>query len=272
MAHHVARGTALANDVLVRGRQSSKERRGAMDEMRRSTLFFVLSVGCALAWPCCAALESGDYQTLPGATVEERGDRVPNRSRVVPISATVTFDLSATPPSLAARIPTAVLEGGEPFPLTVRSLSGARLIDGTYRFTGDYLRDIYPSGTQYFFDWSFSPAADGRVVWNGVTGWAGGHIWLVTISNIVLVPQPRLSISWVGAASVRLTWATNFADYVLECSTDWPEAAWSTVTNAVDTAGDRFAVTMEAEAPKRFYRLRHNAWRALPRPPSTSFP
>src|SRR5437879_13852194 len=53
----------------------------------------VLGFHLALAWPACAALESGTYQTLPGATVEERGDRVPNGSRVVPLSATLKFDL-----------------------------------------------------------------------------------------------------------------------------------------------------------------------------------
>ena len=72
-----------------------------------------------LAWPACAALASGVYQTVPGATVEERGDRVPNRSRVVPLFATLAFDLSATEPSLTAVITNAVLEGGEPFSLTV---------------------------------------------------------------------------------------------------------------------------------------------------------
>ena len=83
---------------------------------------FSILVGL-LAWPADAALESGVYQTLPGATVEERGDRVPNGSRVVPFCATLTFDLMATPPSLTALIPNAVLEGGEPFALTVRSSS-----------------------------------------------------------------------------------------------------------------------------------------------------
>src|SRR2546429_4185885 len=85
-----------------------------------------------LAWPACAALASGVYQTVPGATVEERGDRVPNRSRVVPFFATLAFDLSATEPSLTAVITNAVLEGGEPFSLIVRSSTGAG-VDFEYR-------------------------------------------------------------------------------------------------------------------------------------------
>src|SRR5712671_1132930 len=101
-----------------------------------SAAFSILGL---LAWPARAALESGVYQTVPGATVEEYGDRVPSGSRVVPLFATLTFDLNTKQPTLTAVITNAVLEGGDPFALTVRSSSGARLMDGTYRFTGDYL-------------------------------------------------------------------------------------------------------------------------------------
>jgi hypothetical protein len=214
-----------------------------------------LGVHLALAWPACAALESGVYQTLPDATVEEIGDRVPNGSRVVPLFATLTFDLGAQP-SLAAVIPNAVLEGGDPFALTVRSSSGVQLVDGTFGFTGDYLGDIYPSGTQYMLDWRFSTSTNGGVVWNGITGWAGGHAWYVTISNITLVAAARLNISRVGTASVQITWATNFANHVLEYATSLQAAGWSTVTNAAVTIGDRLSVTVDTDDSKRFYRLR----------------
>ena len=82
-------------------------------QLAKSAAFGVLVA--LLAWPACAALESGTYQTIPGATVEERGDRVPNESRVVPFSAAVTFDSNAAQPGLTAVIPNAVLEGGDPF-------------------------------------------------------------------------------------------------------------------------------------------------------------
>jgi hypothetical protein len=59
------------------------------------------------------------HRTIPGARAEERGDRVPNGSRFVPISTTLTFDFNLTPPSLTAVISDAVLEGAEPFSLTV---------------------------------------------------------------------------------------------------------------------------------------------------------
>jgi hypothetical protein len=215
-----------------------------------------LGVCLTLTWPACAAVESGVYQTLPGATVEESGDRVPNGYRVMPIGATLTLDLRAAPPLLTAMIPNAVLEGGEPFPLTVRSSSGMHLVDGTYRFTGDYLQDLYPAGTQYGFDWSFSTSTNGQVVWNGIVGWLGGHIWQVTISNLTLVPAAQLNMSQAGNASVQITWATNFADHVLEYTTSLPPAGWNPVTNAIATTGNRFSITLTTDESKRFYRLR----------------
>ena len=100
--------------------------------MRRPLLYlatFGTLVGLS-GRPAWAALESAVYQTVPGAMVEERGDRVPGGSRYVPFFATLTFDLIATEPSLTAVITNAVLEGGEPFVLTVRSSSGTQLVDG----------------------------------------------------------------------------------------------------------------------------------------------
>ena len=225
-----------------------------MRQLRPSAAFCIL-VGL-LTWPAHGAFESGVYQTLPGGTVEEWGDRVPNGSRVVPFAATVTFDLSAGPPSLTAVIPNAVLEGGNPFALTVRSSSGVQLMDGSYTFAGDYLRDLYPSGTQYLFDWTFSMSTNGGVLWNGITGWAGGHAWYVTISNITLVALPQLSITQVGSGSVRVAWATSFTNYVLESAAALPAAGWSAVTNAVTAAGDDFFTTVDADGSHRFYRLR----------------
>jgi hypothetical protein len=213
-------------------------------------------LACLLAWPARAALEFGVYQTVPGATVEERGDRVPNGSRAVPVSATVTFDLSAAQPSLTAVIPNAVLEGGDPFGLTVRSASWAQLLDGTNRFTGDFLRDLYPSGTQYLFDWRFATSTNGNIVWNGIIGWAGGHFWQVTISNITLVAAGSLNVTRLQPAAIQITWTTNFADHVLESATTLPAAGWSSVTNAVATIGDRLSVTVETSASNRYFRLR----------------
>ena len=219
-----------------------------------SAAFSLLAV--LLISPAHAALESGVYQTLPGATVVEFGDRVPGRQRAVPFRATVTLDLASVPPSLTAQLPNAVLEGGDPFPLTVTSSSAFRLADGTVRFDGDYLRELYPNGTQYLFDWRFSASADGQVTWNGNIGWAGGHLWIVTISNLTLVPAARLSIARAGTASVQLSWPANLSGFVLEQTARLPAADWSAVTNTASVLGDRRAVTVDATAAQRFYRLR----------------
>jgi hypothetical protein len=60
----------------------------------------------------------------------------------------------------------------------------------------------------------------------------------------------------LGTASVQITWATNFADHVLEYATRLPAPDWSTVTDAVVSAGDRLSITVDAGASTRFYRLR----------------
>jgi len=221
----------------------------------------VLSTASMYGWranfgPVREPVEPDIYRTIPGATAEERGDRVPNQMRIVPWSATLTFDFGASPPALTAVIPNAVLEGGEPFPLTARSYYGYQLTNGTYRFSGDYLQDIYPTGSQYGFDWEFSSPTNGGVVWNGTAAWMGGHIWCFSVSNLTLLPQAQLRVTPVGMAAVQVSWRTNFSDHVLEYAPSFPAAEWSIVTNVVTTTGNRNSVTVGTDASQRFYRLR----------------
>jgi len=201
-------------------------------------------------------VEPDVYQTMPGAVAQENGDLVPSGSRVVPIFATLTFDFGASPPSLTAGISNAVLEGRAPFPLTVRSYYGYRLGDGSYQFSGDYLRDIYPTGSQYMFDWKFSAPTNGNVVWNGNAEWGGAHLWDLSVSNLTLVPQARLTISPAGTTAFQVSWRTNFSDHVLESASTFPAGNWSIVTNGPTAAGNRYSVTLDMDAPQRFYRLR----------------
>ena len=69
--------------------------------------------------------------------------------------------------------------------------------------------------------------------------------------------HPRLSLSMEGAASVRITWATNFVGYVLEYATNLPPARWSATTNSVALTDDRFSVSLDTDSEKRFFRLRN---------------
>ena len=128
--------------------------------------------------------------------------------------------------------------------------------NGTYRFSGDYLRDLYPSGTQYLFDWKFFMPTNGEVLWNGTTYWAGGHIWYFTMSNFTIVPVPWLTIARTGSASAHITLATNFSGHLLESSTALPALSWNIVTNSITNTGDRISITLDAGMSNRFFRLR----------------
>lgn len=72
----------------------------------------------------------------------------------------------------------------------------------------------------------------------------------------IMPPPPDLRIVREGAASLQITWLTNFADHVLESATSLPAADWSTVTNAAAIVGDHLSVTVGTDASKQFYRLR----------------
>ena len=200
------------------------------------------------------AFEFTVYRTLPGATVEERGDRIPAGVRVVPISATFHLDPTATTPEMTGSISNAVLEGGGPFELSVRSVSGVLLPGGSVRFSGDYLP---ATASGYFFDWTFAPSTNGELIWNGTSLWAGGHLWQIDISNLTLVPLPLLKISPVAGNAVEISWSSHFADHVLEHATHWIPTDWSTVTNAVVTRGDQLLILREhGESSQQYFRLR----------------
>jgi hypothetical protein len=208
-----------------------------------------------------SALESGTYDTAAGATMLEQGDRVANRSRIVPITATFTFDLESMPPSMVAVLKNAVLEGGEPFPLTVRSTSGFQFMDGTYAFSGDYLQDLYPNGTQYIFDWNFKASTNGTVLWNGTTFWAGGHIWFLEMTNIRLVPRPTMTIVYERPAVV-ISWPNveGAPTFVLErtatLTTNGTGGSWVPVLNPVETGPQGYFVRVAATAAQGYFRLR----------------
>jgi hypothetical protein len=227
--------------------------------LRAPTSVFALFFYSMLVSPLLAALDSGIYQTSPGATVEEHGDAVPNGSRVVPFSAVLTFDLNAAPPSLTAVISNAVLEGGNPFAPTVRSSFGTQLMDGSFDFSGDYLLDLYPSGSQYGFDWKFSPSTNRGVVWNGITGWEGGHIWYVAISNISVVSKPIIERTERDGDSMRFQFTGEPPyDYTVEFTDSLIATNWlSLATYRAKIEAIQVVVTNAfANAQTRFFRVR----------------
>lgn len=83
-----------------------------------------------------------------------------------------------------------------------------------------------------------------------------GNFVLSEFEVSIALELARLNISSVGTAAIQITWATNFADRVLEYATGLPAAGWSTVTNAPATTGDHLSVIVETATSQRFYRLR----------------
>jgi hypothetical protein len=94
------------------------------------------------------------------------------------------------------------------------------------------------------------------MVWNGTAYWAGGHYWVLSVSNLTLVQQAQLSIKRVGSAAIQASWRTNFSDHVLEYAPSFPAGGWSTVTNNVTANTNRLSVTVQTDASQGFYRLR----------------
>src|SRR4029077_13385517 len=91
-----------------------------------------------------AALQPGPYQTVPGSMVLEIDDRLTNGTiymgnpnvlqRLMPLTATLTFNFAGPTPILISVIHDALFEGGPPFETTV---FGAGAGSPT-RFTGNY--------------------------------------------------------------------------------------------------------------------------------------
>lgn len=215
-------------------------------------IWFV-SLALALYLPLSAggAVGSGVYQTAPGAMVLEKGDRIINGSRFVPLVAMVTLNFNSAQATLTGVISNAVLEGGAPFELAVTNFLAYPVTNGNYKFHGYYM-----PGSQYVFDWTFSTTTNGGVVWNGNTYCGCGHIWYIAITNLAMTSVPWLNIARVGPASARMTWSTNLANCVLESSSGLPGVGWNAVTNDYVTEGDQFSVTVDATVSSRFFRLR----------------
>src|SRR5262249_36052 len=117
------------------------------------------------------------------------------------------------------------------------------------------LQALYPNGTQYGFEWRFSASTNGEAVWNGMTGWWGGHAWYVGITNLTLVPNPKLEITQAGS-QVTLSWPAAHTAFVLGQAAALPRSQWDAVTNRVDIIDDRFSVSVEAGASEGYFRLR----------------
>jgi len=79
-----------------------------------------------------------------------------------------------------------------------------------------------------------------------------------TVSTTTTVlPLPVLSIRLLSGSRVRLSWAVELTNFVLEFKTNLVAASlWSSVTTAPVISGSERVVTETNTAPMRFYRLR----------------
>lgn len=78
----------------------------------------------------------------------------------------------------------------------------------------------------------------------------------VLVDNVTVVPVPRLGITPLGGAQARMTWRTNFTDYVLEYATSLPARAWTPITNGITVAGDSASLTVDLKNEQLVFRLR----------------
>jgi hypothetical protein len=71
----------------------------------------------------------------------------------------------------------------------------------------------------------------------------------------VVVPVPRLIISFADNEHAHITWPTNASGYSLQFTTSLPAPAWTTITNTPTVIGDRFAQIVDTTVGAKFYRL-----------------
>ena len=78
----------------------------------------------------------------------------------------------------------------------------------------------------------------------------------VLVDDVTVVPVPRLGITSLGGTQARMTWRTNFTDYVLEYATNLPATVWTPMTDGIALTGDYFSLRVDIKSAQRVFRLR----------------
>jgi hypothetical protein len=72
-----------------------------------------------------------------------------------------------------------------------------------------------------------------------------------------LAPLPTLQITSVGLGECRISWPAAAAGYTLERTTQLaPPAAWTPVTNPVESVGGTNRITITSTESAAYYRLK----------------
>ncbi len=172
-------------------------------------------------------------------------------------------------------------------PSTPQISPGIILVNGEY-WVWSMINDapIFDLGPAVTNEWHtvyiwIRPDYSARVIWDGVTVFDGavapdvpnlggymefgsGTYWETDAGTKVDfdwvgwgdasdLPRPTLSIA--SGASVVLSWSTNDAGFVLQCTTNLPATNWINVTNAVSVVGTRYTVTNASSEFAKYYRL-----------------
>lgn len=172
-------------------------------------------------------------------------------------------------------------------PSTPQISPGIVLVDGEY-WVWSVINDapIFDLGPAVTNEWHtvyiwIRPDHTARVIWDGMTVFDGtvaddapplggymefgsGTYWETDAGTMVDfdwvgwgdasdLPRPTLSIA--RGASVVLSWSTNDAGFVLQCTTNLTTTNWVNVTNAVSVVGTQYTVTNATTDLAKYFRL-----------------
>lgn len=85
--------------------------------------------------------------------------------------------------------------------------------------------------------------------------WMDYGLMQLTVSDASVITQPELLIAGTSSNYVRLSWATNYADFTLVQNSNFVLTSWSVVTNAATAVGTNNQVLVPAADSSRFFRL-----------------
>jgi hypothetical protein len=178
-----------------------------------STAFFLLLSSPTIPQHAAAQL-SGSYYSAPGTTVtyQYQNDGFPTVK--LPADITVTFSGDNPTSSLTATIHQPIIgdtAGNFNYPIVNFF---PMVVTGTSTNGRDFDGELL-NHSQYFFDWKFDPANDGRLKWTGNVAWTGGRIEVSTIDDgALLIPTEPGDYNRNGAVDVAdyVVWREELAD------------------------------------------------------------
>jgi hypothetical protein len=91
--------------------------------------------------------------------------------------------------------------------------------------------------------------------WSGVA-YSFPFAHALAVDDLSFRAVPELQLSSVAPTTLRFSWSTNYAGYVLESAAMPTPVVWDAVTNVPVAVGGEFRVEIEAADTQRFFRLK----------------